>query len=433
MNQGITLQAYTRRITALLASDPGIKGVWVIAELSDVNRHPSGHCYMELIQKDEMTGQTIAKMRATLWKWKCIELDRKFYQGTGQRFNSGMKVLLRLEANHTDLYGLTANIIDIDPAYTMGEMERIRREILEKLAKKGIIDKNKQQRMSLNPQMIAVISAAGAAGYGDFVNQINSSPEGYVFYPKLFPAVMQGTSTATSVIEALRCIEATIDLWDCVVIIRGGGATTDLNGFDNYELAEEIANYSLPVIVGIGHERDRTVLDDIAAVRCKTPTAVAAFLIDSMRRAEKIADDIATDILSVIRQKLAFQQERLARAKALIPEIPIKRIQAESRNLTRLGEYIMSTAKGRTESARQKLNLLPEMLRSAINSALKTQDLKIDHYKELTNILSPSNTLQRGYSITRVNGKAIRSAAGIPEGAELVTTLFDGSLISKKI
>ena len=448
----VSLLEYTRRIKTALASNPQIRGVWVTAELSDVNRHPSGHCYMELLEKNDR-GETVAKMRATIWKFNLYEIERKFYAATGRRFNTGMKVMLRLESNMHEVYSLTANVTDIDPSYTLGDMERLRREILERLTREGVINNNKQIHVPLNPQRIAVISAAGAAGYGDFVNQLQSSAEEYVFYPFLFPALLQGKQTSASVRAALEQVEMTIDLWDCVVIIRGGGSTTDLNGFDDYDLARAVATFPLPVIVGIGHERDRTVLDEIASVRCKTPTAVAAYLIDALRYAERLADDAADKAIDLVRNRIATQQERLAAATGLIPTLARAALERASERLDRIPDKILTAKDGAFRSASQHLDHLTTTMASAADGAFRSASQHLDHLAttmataaetlvqrqkdrieataHLIDVLSPVNTMRRGYTITRLNGKAITSADSVSEGDILETTTLSGKITSR--
>ncbi|MDE6669330.1 MAG: exodeoxyribonuclease VII large subunit, partial [Muribaculaceae bacterium] len=313
----LTLTQLTQVIGNSVRLNPSLQGAWVTAELSDV-RVNGGHCYMELIEKNSV-GSTVAKLRATVWANQFRMIQTKFAAATGRQIGSGIKVLLYGSTTHHSVYGLSFSVTDIDPAYTLGDMERLRREILERLHYEGILERNKQLSMPWAPQRIAVISAAGAAGYGDFLNQLGANQEGFVFYPFLFGAVMQGNRTASSVIEALELIEHTVDLWDCVVIIRGGGATTDLNGFDNYELARRVALCPLPVVVGIGHERDRTVLDEIAHTRCKTPTAVAAYLVDSLRQSYNRA---AQCVDYIIRQGGAVtngERLRLHNTESMLP------------------------------------------------------------------------------------------------------------------
>ena len=255
----ITLEELTGRISGLINSTPALRNVWVTAETSDLRR--SGHCYLELIQKHPVTGEPVARARATIWRSVFARIDADFFVATGQRLDSGMKVMVQVTANYHPSYGLSLNITDIDPAYTMGDLMRIRMEILARLKQEGVIDLNRTIEWCDVPLRIAVISAGGAAGYGDFIHQIYNNEYRLRFSTKLFPAVMQGTQAPASIISALEDIAAEEENWDCVVIIRGGGATSDLASFENYDLAANVAQFPLPIIIGIGHERDVTVLD----------------------------------------------------------------------------------------------------------------------------------------------------------------------------
>ena len=263
--QGITLSQFNDRISRAINVTPGLQNQWVIAETSDL-RVVRGHCYMELVEKDDH-GTTVAKLGAVIWASTFVRLNAKFQAAMGTELKTGMKLLVLATANYHSQYGFKAVINDIDPSYTMGDMARQRLEILKRLKADGIIDMNKELPITAVPQRIAVISAAGAAGYGDFMNQLEHNPYRLKFYTCLFGASMQGSQTVPTVLAALDRINEHLDLFDAVVIIRGGGATSELNSFDNYDLAAAVAQFPLPVIVGIGHDRDETVLDYVAAIR----------------------------------------------------------------------------------------------------------------------------------------------------------------------
>lgn len=379
---------------------------WIQAEFSDL-QIKGGHCYVELVEKNE-AGATVAKMRANIWRGTLGILQRKFEQATGRQMQTGMKVLVRGSVSHHSVYGMSFVIDDIDPSYTLGDIERIRREILARLSHEGIIDSNKRLPIGYPPQRLAVISSDSAAGYGDFINQLNNNPDGFVVYTRLFPAVMQGERTAASVMAALSEVERTLDFWDAVVIIRGGGATTDLNGFDNLDLARRVATFPLPVIVGIGHERDRTVLDEIACVRCKTPTAAAAYIIDSMRIAYSKAVELVTRIARYGSDSLRGEHLRLTGLMQTVPATARRRITQESGAIERMALKTSNAASGALTRERMRLQRLDDMLR----------------------LLSPDNTLRRGYSITRVDGRAVCDPAAVPLGATVVTTLAGGEIRS---
>lgn len=449
--RAITLLQLTRQISHAISIDPLLQGVWVTAELSDV-RVNGGHCYMELLEKNP-AGQTVAKLRATIWANRFQYIRQKFYAATGRDIMTGMKVMLYGAASHHPVYGLSFSISDIDPAYTLGDMERLRREILERLQKEGVLGMNKETPLACAPQRIAVISAEGAAGYGDFINQLSSNPYGFVFYPFLFPAVMQGDRTSASVRNALSMIEQTIDLWDCVAIVRGGGATTDLNGFDDYELARAVATFPLPIVVGIGHERDRTVLDEIAHTRVKTPTAVAAFFIDTLRAASDRASELVDWISRYSMERIQGESRRLANCESMIPALVQARIASASslleREMTRIPVVVgakISGASGQLDSigrivwaiagnhilrAGQVVGNMASRVELASGVVLKRAVASLESLEGMVAALSPANTLRRGYSITRVDGKAIKDASQLKRGQRVVTSLLNGEFESE--
>lgn len=450
---GMTLSQYSAWIGEAMRRVPELWNAWVVAELSDV-RVNGGHCYMELVEKNA-SGQTVAKMRATIWAGVFYNLRRKFAAATGREIATGMKVMLRGTAGFHPVYGLAFNVSDIDPSFTLGDMERLRREILERLAREGIASRNKSLPLPAAPQRIAVISADGAAGYGDFINHLLGNAEGFVFYPFLFPAVMQGERTSLSVRNALARVEQTIDLWDCVVIIRGGGATTDLNGFDDYDLARAVALCPLPVVVGIGHERDRTVLDEIAHTRMKTPTAVAGFLLDSLREASAKAGQLVDYIVRYAAERCAGELRRLAGCEANIPALASARLQAASalleREMSRIPVLVASRltkAAGRldnmaamlgaysgrsTRRAADRLSESERVLKLSAEGAIRAAAARLERLEGMVGVLSPDNTLRRGYSITRMDGKAVTDASAVAPGTRLSTRLYNGTIESEAL
>lgn len=381
---------------------------WVQAELSDVRTNYSGHCYLEFVQKDAKGNNLIAKARGTIWSNIFKMLKPYFEQETGQLFTSGIKVLVNVSVEFHELYGFSLTVLDIDPAYTVGDMERKRREILRLLEEEGVIDLNKELEMPMMPQRVAVISSAAAAGYGDFCNQLANNPRGYGFHTELFPAIMQGERVEESIIAALNAIYAQIDRWDVVVIIRGGGATSDLSGFDTYELAANCAQFPLPIITGIGHERDETILDRVAHTRVKTPTAVAEFLIAKMDKCADVLDEMSERLTESVRSRLLWEYRRMESLKQRIPSVAYKRIAdakfhllSAQRNLQMVSRQFLSIKKHRLELLRQRLN-----------DAL------------------PEKQLARGYSITLKDGKAVKDASVLKKGEELVTLLHRGRILS---
>lgn len=448
--QAMTLSAFASAVGESVRANRATQGVWIIAELSDV-RSSGGHCYMELIEKDAR-GATVAKMRANIWAGTFYGIRARFEAATGRPIASGLKVMVRGSATYHNIYGFSVNITDIDPGYTLGDMERLRREILLRLQREGTLGLNRQLELDITPQRIAIISAPGAAGYGDLMKQLDGNSRGFRFYTHLFPAVMQGDRTSASVREALDMVEMTIDLWDCVVIVRGGGATTDLNGFDDYELALRVATFPLPVLVGIGHERDRTVLDEIANTRLKTPTAVGAFLVDRLDQAWNSAASLARRIADFASRRTSGDLQRLSHLQAVIPHAATARVADARLNLSRIANAIPAVSSGRISAALSYLDSIPRLMQSAVSarcraedyrlermatavsdtaaSSLKDASARLDNLSALIGVLSPQATLARGYSITRINGKAIRSAADAAPGSEIETTLADGILKS---
>lgn len=448
-----TLLEFTTALGNTIRRNPALAGAWVAAELSDVSEK-GGHCYMELIEKNEQ-GATVAKMRANIWRSSYAAISYKFRQATGRQLASGLKVLLRGSATHHNIYGLSFNITDIDPSYTLGDMERLRRELLDRLTKEGVINRNKELEMPAAPQRIAVISAAGAAGYGDFVNQLEGNHAGFVFYTHLFEAVMQGGKTSASIRSALERVESTIDLWDCVAIIRGGGSTSDLNGFDDLELARAVAMFPLPIVVGIGHERDRTVLDEIAHTRQKTPTAVAAYFIETLNsalaEAESLTRRIATFAAETVagENRLLFNLEkglplavkgrlregqlRLERIAAAIPGA-VKTKTAEARmRLMSDAKLIGSASSARIEAEHRQLRSLSDALRPAVVNCVAKSEEKLRSLNALLDVLSPEATLRRGYTITRAGGKAVTDASRLSEGTLIETIFVHGRATSRVV
>lgn len=445
----LTLSQFNALVRRAVSVDGELRGRWVSAELTDVNES-GGHCYMMLVEKSGQ-GTTLARMRATIWRSNLQRIIKKLSQAD-VRLRSGIKVMLLGSAEFHPQYGMSINVTDIDPSYTLGDMERIRREILAELTRQGVVNANKELEMPMVPQRIAVISSPGAAGYGDFMNQLTANPYNLQFYPVLYQATMQGVTTSASVIDALARIEQSIDLWDCVVIIRGGGSTTDMNGFDTLELARAVATYPLPIIVGIGHERDRCVLDEIACRRVKTPTAAAEYLIG---RALEMANRVVTLVRSVTDQAQAAisgSMRQVAELETFLHTTAKDRLSTAMRRLAELGTLLPATASGRLAMDKVRLDAVTATLPGAVAGKLRAEHQRLDHVTDslkqysttqiarqttrldaltqLTDVLSPDHILKRGYSLTTLNGKAVRHAADVPPGAELVTLLADGKITS---
>ena len=427
-NNAITLREFNNRIKRLL-NNPAVCNCWICADLSDVNVR-GGHCYLELLEKDERTGATVAKMRGIIWANRFAYLRQKFVQVTGQDLRSGLKVMLEVSVNYHEQYGISLIITDIDPSYTLGDMERLRREILTRLKAEGIIDMNKQLEFPVVPQRIAIVSAAGAAGYGDFMNQLHHNAYGLQFYTCLFPAVMQGKETVASVTAALDRINRHIDLFDCVVIIRGGGSTSDLNSFDDYNLAANVAQFPLPVVVGIGHERDVTILDYVACRRVKTPTAAAELLIGCGVEALARIDELRETIVSIAREYITEAQLQMQYLTSTIPLVAGNIVERNRTRLQHIIQIVPLTAQSRIAQGNERLLFFLKQMQQASAQTIMREKMRLTAIYEKVQILSPQNTLRRGYSLTTVNGHAVTDASQLAAGDTITTRFASGTVIS---
>lgn len=427
-NNAITLREFNNRIKRLL-NNPAVCNCWICADLSDVNVR-GGHCYLELLEKDERTGATVAKMRGIIWANRFAYLRQKFVQVTGQDLRSGLKVMLEVSVNYHEQYGISLIITDIDPSYTLGDMERLRREILTRLKAEGIIDMNKQLEFPVVPQRIAIVSASGAAGYGDFMNQLHHNAYGLQFYTCLFPAVMQGKETVASVTAALDRINSHIDLFDCVVIIRGGGSTSDLNSFDDYNLAANVAQFPLPVVVGIGHERDVTILDYVACRRVKTPTAAAELLIGCGVEALARIDELRETIVSIAREYITEAQLQMQYLTSTIPLVAGNIVERNRTRLQHIMQIVPLTAQSRIAQGNERLLFFLKQMQQASAQTIMREKMRLTAIYEKVQILSPQNTLRRGYSLTTVNGHAVTDASQLAAGDTITTHLANGTVTS---
>ena len=420
------LNALVRQSVRLCMPD----AYWVQAELSDVRTNYSGHCYLEFVQKDPKSNALLAKARGIVWSNVFRELKPYFERETGQAFVAGLKVLVKVTVDFHELYGYSLTVSDIDPTYTLGDMAKRRREILQRLEEEGVLTLNKELDLPELAQRIAVISSPTAAGYGDFCDQLERNAFGFVFYTKLFPAVMQGEQVEASIIRALNRINAEAGRWDVVVIIRGGGATSDLSGFDTYELATNCAQFPIPIITGIGHERDDTVIDMVAHTRVKTPTAAAEFLINHLRETADRLEQYASFFYQEVPGWLGEQKERLERFVARIPARVQMRLQNEGFRQERLVKRIHLAWQTRVMRETYRLQL-DGRLNVALQSRLQREGGRLQLLEQQVKAASPELLLQKGYSITLKNGKAVTDASALHPGDEVVTRVAKGEFKSK--
>ena len=420
---------------------------WVRAETSEVRVNSySGHCYLEFIEKDERTGQIAARARATIWARQYAIIRPYFEEETGRPFGSGLKVLVRVAVEYHPLYGLSLTVHDIDPTFTLGDMVRRRKEIVQQLQADGVFDLNRALPLPTLPRRIAVISSATAAGYEDFTHQLLSNDYGFPFYPHLYPALMQGERTESSIIAALDRIYAHRDAFDLVVIIRGGGSTADLSSFDSYALAAHCAQFPLPIITGIGHERDDTVVDLVAHTRLKTPTAVATFLIDCMATQLGELSELRDRLCRAASVRIEREQQTFHTVTTRFPLLVtahIERRRTEWHRLTaRLTAVPQLIERRRTEwhrlSARltavpqllerhrERIDAHPQLLRHATDSLLMRRRHALELTEQHIRLASPDLLLQRGYTLTLRDGMIVKRAASLSPGDAITIRFADG-------
>ena len=399
---------------------------WVEAELSEAREGYGGHCYMELIEKDEHSNTPIAKAHASCWRNRWMLLKPQFERVTGQRIHAGMKVLLKVHAQFHENYGFSWIVDDIDPTYTMGDMARKRMEIIQTLKEEGVFDLQKELKLPMFCQRIAVISSATAAGYGDFCNQLADNGYGLQFTTALFAATMQGEGVEQSVISALNRINEEWENWDCVVILRGGGATSDLSGFDTLALAENVANFPLPIITGIGHERDESVLDMISFQRVKTPTAAAAFLVDHLTEVYARIEDAQEAIVNYVKRRLQVERMKFERLSTQIPTLFSLVKVRQSNRLDQLLNRLKVKAERIPADGLHRLEMLEARLKEPVARKLERELHRIDMLSQRAIAQDPERLLSRGYSITLKDGKSIKDASQLKAGDEIETRFAKG-------
>lgn len=405
---------------------------WVEAELAEA-RVSAGHCYMELIQKDENTNTPVAKASAKCWRNTWCVIQPAFERITGQRLSAGMKVLLKVYPQFHENYGFSWIVADIDPSFTLGDMQRKRLEIIRTLKEEGVFDLNRELRLPAFAQRIAVISSANAAGYGDFSNQLAMNQYGFSFKTTLFEAIMQGERVEASVIEALDAVNRCRDSYDCVVIIRGGGATSDLSGFDTLALAENVANFPLPVITGIGHDRDESIIDIIAHTRVKTPTAAAAFLIDNLKQTADRINTAGTRIAALTSMRMEQERLRIARLAEHVPALSAMVKMRQSNRLDSLHSRLLAAAERNITLNKHRIDTLGERLTAAAILRKAKARHALELLEQRSAAVDPALMLKRGYSITLVNGRSVRNAADVNAGDIIETRVEKGVFKSKVI
>lgn len=470
----ISLSELQRQVKGSL-EDTFALPVWVKAEISEMTVNRSGHCYLDLVETEQGTDSVVARCRATIWSYTFRMLKPYFETTTGQVFTQGLKVLLQAKVEYHEVYGLSLNIRDIDPVYTLGDMARQRREIIRRLEEDGVFEMNKELELPFVPQRIAIISSPTAAGLQDFLDQLHNNPHQFVFYTKLFPAVMQGNEAPRSITSALEHIYMYEDLFDAVVIIRGGGAQIDLACFDHYELAFNVAQFPLPVITGIGHDKDDTVIDLVAHTRMKTPTAVAEFLITGALQFSQQLNELEKHFTELVNDQLEENKNRLNNAvdqlSLLVNQLIIKqsnrleiaRIQLANRSesflknqyselkqltidtknqtsrfvthqnhlLAQWGNNLNYTFRKQVLNNKNTLKQFQQMIKIRTTESIRSEKKYLNSIQEKLRLVDPQNILKRGYSLTMLNGKILKSVQMLTEGDLIETRLNDGSIGSK--
>ena len=428
--------------------------VWVRAEISELKVNASGHCYLTLIEKEASGRMNVcAKVSAIIWSNVYRMMSAMFLSVTNQQLQPGMSVLVCVSPNFHEAFGFSLVISDIDPTFTLGDMARRRQEVIEKLKADGVWDMNRELPFPELPQRIAVISSETAAGFGDFINQLEQNQRQFKFYWHLFPAIMQGADAPASIMEALDAVFAAQECFDVVAIVRGGGASADMLAFDDYDLASCCAQFPLPILSGVGHERDTCVLDMVAYQRCKTPTAVGALLVDCFEQAYAKLDGLSLSFVDGVRSLLREENERLkSGAMGFVKSVPLA-LTAEEARLSRLNANLRVMVSRRCQQEENRLNACASMLKASTKLKLQSADMnladlksrlqmniktlisqkqnRLDLLEQKIELQSPQNLLKKGYSMTLKDGKLVRSAADLKAGDLLETRFAEGSVKSR--
>lgn len=426
---------------------------WLTAEISEITINYSGHCYLEFIQKDEKTDRIVARARGTIWANIFRMIKPYFETTTGRAFSEGIKVMVRVSVEFHEIYGLSLNILDIEPTYTVGEIAVRKQKIIEKLKSEGVLEMNKELGLNYIPHRIAVISSKTAAGYEDFVDQLINNPHHYKFYIRLFPAIMQGNDTESSIIKQLDKIYKYCENFDAVVIIRGGGAQADLECFNSYWLAYNITQFPLPVLTGIGHEQDDSVVDIVAHTRLKTPTAVAEFLVDCLSQVESELLETEEQIAGMAREIVDTNKSMLKDNVNSVNKAVNNTILKENKRLSALRSNYIASAKNKLSNHKIKIARLQVYLEEKgkrqisanndlllksnhiLNNQLKLifarQCFALSSIEQSVELNNPSHILEKGYSITTCNGTIIKNATQLKTGDEIDTKYYTGKTKSK--
>lgn len=402
---------------------------WVVAEISELRVVQKGHCYLELVEKENNYLQ--AKLRATIWAYDYGNISGWFESTTGEQLKPGMKILAKLRVEFHELYGISANIKEIDPQFTLGERARKRQEVIAKLVAEGVFDMNKQLPLPYVPQKLAVISSPTAAGYGDFIHHLQHNEYGYNFQVKLYSAIMQGGEAPSTIIAALRAIQNASESYDMVVIIRGGGAKVDMDCFDDYDLASHIAQFPLPIITGIGHERDESVADLVAHTKMKTPTAVSAFLISGVASFEQRIDQLAQRIENNVRHMCKAQSYKLEELSRSFQLIKTRFWDKQQTALDQIQYKLLMHGRWSVKKEQKGLSDIFQQLSAAAMSTLEKEKHKLNYLQKTIELSDPKLILKKGYTISYVSGKLLKDTE--PISGDVMITHTENSIIRSEI
>lgn len=449
--QSLTLSELSRKIKGSL-NDSFPEKIWIRGEISDIRLHSNGHVYIELIEKAKNSDKITARIKATIWAFTYRMLRPYFEGSTGYVLSSGIKIMVLVSVEYHPQYSISLNITDIDPSYTLGDLAQKKEEILQRLAQEGVFNMNKELEIPVVPQRIAVLSSESAAGYEDFLNSLENNIYNFHFNITLFPALMQGNKAVDSIISMLEKIYENEEKYDLVVIIRGGGAKIDLECFNDYELAYHITQFPLPVLTGIGHERDETITDLVAHTKLKTPTAVAEFLIDSVVAFLSELNEFQERILNLAKNRLHISEKLINRYSLLLFNTTKNKLSDHQNKLSRLRIQTESKSKKLLIHKSAELNISLQQLKSGVHSRIKnaylkfetstqflkvkspkliiTESQKLENHLKALKFLDPINILKRGYSLSYFKGMLIKESGNLKSGDEIQTRLYKGQFTS---
>lgn len=447
-NKAITLYELNTKVKeGIRKIFPG--AFWIVAEISEINTNQSGHCYLELIEKSENSDQITARAKATIWAFTFRMLKPYFESVTGQRLTTGLKVMLSVSIEFHEAYGFSLNVKDIEPNFTIGDLTRKKQEIIKQLQDEGVFHLNKELEFPLVPQHIAVISSGTAAGYGDFMDQLNQNRYGYKFHVKLFNAVMQGDAAEKSIISALEAIFDASETFDAVVIIRGGGSQADLNCFNSYWLAYHITQFPIPVITGIGHDRDQTIADLVANAPVKTPTAAAELLIEKISEFESYLSGLHENFTTIVSEKIDELKDHLNHLGQEFTHQLKFSIHNRQQLIQKYEALLSQKLKNSIIASQQRFQSHKLRLKTVIHQAIVLQSKELENYNKTftfkvkqqfrtekqkmiqlasrAHLLDPVHIMKKGYSLTFKNGMLIKSAGQLKHGDVVVSKWIDGA------